>query len=325
MPKTSPQGETPLDIIVQKPLLSSSTFSLSWPQEGNAPAIVQIPSAPAAVADFHTADTTAAVNPFFDSLPMPDFSHGLPDTSPSTIPSEAEHLAVAKRSRPPLPIARTFSTPPPNQLKHLRHPSRNNVVEQTPVSAPVSVVASQHALPIHPPANPQISELALELADSVQMVIQTLIHISPPHLLDPAKEQLAGCTLQLPTPSIAALLTTMKNLNYMSANLSELSTPDKSPGALAAVSEESSTINAIQMDPLNEGAEIVSTRPISVILDDFDIGEVLQSVGDALSGMAAEAGVDLVLFHADVGMKHVNVKGDECGISYALCHVSLFV
>ena len=59
-----------------------------------------------------------------------------------------------------------------------------------------------------------------------------------------------------------------------------------------------------------------------MITDDFDIGELLQSVGDTLSGAAAQAGVDLVLYHGDVGMKHVSVKGDECGISYVLSHVS---
>jgi osomolarity two-component system response regulator SSK1 len=56
--------------------------------------------------------------------------------------------------------------------------------------------------------------------------------------------------------------------------------------------------------------------------NDFDIGEMLQSVGDVLSGVAAQAGVDLVLFHGDVGMKHVTVRGDENGISFALSHVS---
>ena len=59
------------------------------------------------------------------------------------------------------------------------------------------------------------------------------------------------------------------------------------------------------------------------VLDDFDIDEILQSVGDSLSGVASQAGVDLVLFHADVGMKHVSVQGDECGISYILSHVCI--
>ena len=90
------------------------------------------------------------------------------------------------------------------------------------------------------------------------------------------------------------MLTTMKNLNYMSANISNLG------------------LYSQNLDSDGNPA-----------LDDFDIGEILQSVGDSLSGVASQAGVDLVLFHADVGMKHVSVQGDECGISYALSHVRI--
>lgn len=126
------------------------------------------------------------------------------------------------------------------------------------------------------------------------MVIQTLLQISPPHLLDPAKEQFSACALQIPTTSISALFTSMKNLNYMSKHMSSLLSP------------------------------FVETPTYDVATqDEFDIGEMLQSVGDALSGIAAEAGVELVLFHGDVAMKHVAVRGDECGISYSLSHVSM--
>jgi hypothetical protein len=48
----------------------------------------------------------------------------------------------------------------------------------------------------------------------------------------------------------------------------------------------------------------------------------LQSTADLLSGQAAQAGVELVLFHGDVGIKHVSVKGDGEGLGYALSVVS---
>jgi len=57
----------------------------------------------------------------------------------------------------------------------------------------------------------------------------------------------------------------------------------------------------------------------------FDIGEMLQAVGDSLGGLAAQAGIDLVLFHQDVGMKHVAVKGDESCLSYLLSYVCVIV
>lgn len=91
----------------------------------------------------------------------------------------------------------------------------------------------------------------------------------------------------------------MKNLNYMSANMSAFTTDPETPLA----------------DAMRANASVQAQH-------DFDVGEMLQSVGDALSGVAAQAGIDLVLFHGDVGMKHVAVRGDESGISYTLAHVS---
>ena len=55
--------------------------------------------------------------------------------------------------------------------------------------------------------------------------------------------------------------------------------------------------------------------------NEFDIGEMLQCLGDALSGAAAQLGVDLVLYHANIGLKRVYVSGDESAISFALSHV----
>jgi len=179
-------------------------------------------------------------------------------------------------------LFRAFSMPLPSQLGHLNRPHRSLSPHHSPcVSTPPA------------PTSPS-TELAQELADSVQMAIQILLQISPPQLLDPAKEQYSACALQIPTPSISALLTSMKNLNYMSKHMSSFFSP----------SVETPTHNGTAQD-------------------EFDIGEMLQSVGDALSGIAAETGVELVLFHSDVSMKHVAVRGDECGILYSLSHVSV--
>lgn len=187
---------------------------------------------------------------------------------------QAGRLAVPR-------LSRAFSMPLPAQLNMLQNPRRPSVSTGSPPHV------------VHRESSPQLEhfrELSLELADSVQMVIQTLLQLSPPQILDPAKEQFSACSLSIPTPSVSSMFTAMKNLNYMSANMSQLSS-DSHPMAEAAAQ------------------------------NDFDVGEMLQSVGDALSGIAAQAGVDLVLFHSDVGMKHVAVKGDESGLSYTLSHV----
>lgn len=137
-----------------------------------------------------------------------------------------------------------------------------------------------------------LHSISVELADSLQSAIQTLLHLSPPHLLDNAKEQYSGCAVQIPATSLSALLTSMRSLNFLSAHAEEL------------------------VDMGAGGDQIVLHR------EDFDIGELLQNVADMLSGEAAEKRIDFVLFHGDVAMKHVSVYGDSDGISYALSHVS---
>jgi osomolarity two-component system response regulator SSK1 len=175
---------------------------------------------------------------------------------------------------------RSVSMPPHRHLGHLQPP-----IHSTSGSVPLSVC----------------DEISRELSDSVQAMVQTLLHLSPPHILDPVKELFSACTVQLPTPSVSALLTAMKNLNYLSANLKALA-----PQALSLTLHDTS---------LAKEGDVVS--------DNFDIGEVVQSVGDVLGGIAAQAGVDLAIFHGDVGMRHINVIGDERSILFILTHVRL--
>ncbi|KAF8516635.1 hypothetical protein JB92DRAFT_2909811 [Gautieria morchelliformis] len=207
-----------------------------------------------------------------DSSRSNDHNHedsGVPD--PSDTSRSSSHLGAS------LPrLSRAFSMPSTSQIGHWQHPSRRNTEIHAFDEKPTS--ADQH-----------FQELALELADSVQMAIQTLLQLSPPQLFDAAKEQFSACALQIPTTSFCALLTSMKNLNYISANMHTV---------------------CLDVDP----------RQDSLVKDEFDIGEVLQSVGDTLGGIAAEAEVDLVLHHGDV-IKHMGVRGDECGVSYALSHI----
>lgn len=187
-------------------------------------------------------------------------------------------------------LSRAFSMPSTSQIGHWQHPRRSPNNSDPPAPNPFDQTPS--------PVEQHFKELALELADSVQMAIQTLMQLSPPQLFDPAKEQFASYAVQMPTPSVCALLTSMKNLNYISANLHALGYP----------SPEGSVESSVDL------------RQEAMVKDEFDIGEVLQSVGDSLSGIAAEAEVDLVLHHGDV-IKHMGVRGDECGVSYALSHV----
>lgn len=100
---------------------------------------------------------------------------------------------------------------------------------------------------------------------------------------------------------MSAMFTAIKNINYLSANmLSFCEQPSLLPGDFFPNKEHASN---------------------TTMHNEFDIGEMLQCLGDALSGAAAQAGVDLVLYHGNIGLKHVYVSGDESAISFALSHV----
>jgi osomolarity two-component system, response regulator SSK1 len=223
-------------------------------------------------------------------------------TPTNRLNTDADPLDATSASHVHPRLSRAFSMPVPSQLGHLKNPRRTasstSSVGDDPY--PTAIALSSEVSHLH--------EISLELADSVQMVIQTLLQLSPPQVLDPAKEQFSACSVSIPTPSISAIFTSVKNLNYMSANMSTFS-HQALPNGLPAL-------------PESELAPSVDLPAPNFVESDFDIGELLQSVGDAVSGVAAEVGVDIVLYHGDVGMKHVSVKGDECGVSYALTHAS---
>jgi hypothetical protein len=43
-----------------------------------------------------------------------------------------------------------------------------------------------------------------------------------------------------------------------------------------------------------------------------------------LSGAVAQVGVDLVLYHGNIGLRHVYVSGDESAISFALSQYAVY-
>ncbi|KAF8595498.1 hypothetical protein BDV93DRAFT_548792 [Ceratobasidium sp. AG-I] len=57
--------------------------------------------------------------------------------------------------------------------------------------------------------------------------------------------------------------------------------------------------------------------------EEFCVGELPQDVGDVLGGMLEQAGIGVVIHHADIGMKGASVKGVEDGASHALSHSAL--
>jgi osomolarity two-component system response regulator SSK1 len=290
------EGGVPTPVVVELP--TSSKFGFAWPAEPPPPVQAPLSSERAVSLSSSEGDSEPSDAENTSGLHSQADNSDENDPTPTMMRSlKSGQQAIAEKlekgsSHPRL--SRAVSMPLPSRLGHLLNPRRPSHSSHPPnlPSSQISEVAEYS----------QFHELSLELADSVQMMVQTLLQISPSQVFDPAKEQFSACSLSVPTPCMSAVFTTMKNLNYISANM-------------AAFCGDPGGSTSSFVPPSTPGTP-------SAIPDDFDIGELLQSVGDTLSGAAAQAGVDLVLYHGDVGMKHACVKGDECGISYALSHVS---
>ena len=282
----SVEGEDEDAVIVELP--PSNKFAFAWPSNlPISPTLPNLdqPSLPALEVG------TVNLSP---EVPLPLIQKRAPSDEADDTPqiySTTSGRDVEENSLSVPKISRAYSTPTPAQLRQFRNPRR-------------AISDSElNSNPLNPtPEFEQFHDLSLELADSVQVVVQTLLQFCPPQVLDTAKEQFSGCSISVPTPSMSAILTSMKNLNYMSAHVCAFGFP-------------SST----------SYAEVTPRNPPAPVMSHFDIGEMLQAVGDSLGGLAAQAGIDLVLFHQDVGMKHVAVKGDESCLSYLLSYVRVIV
>ncbi|CCM03366.1 uncharacterized protein FIBRA_05496 [Fibroporia radiculosa] len=288
--------EAPGDSPVVVDLPPSSKFGFAWPTDPPPPVGVPLATERSTGVSLSSSEGETDMSEEEPSRPTRRSTRtGESDESDFVTPtnlmdSDQNPLDQSDHLRPVPRLSRAFSMPLPSQLGSLMNPRR------TAYSPSNDNTSSAIQLPAE---LGHFHELSLELADSVQMIIQTLLQLSPPQVLDPAKEQFSACSLSIPTPSVSAMFTSMKNLNYMSAHMSVLS------------------LDLPLQKPVNHRGH----SPTPVVENDFDVGEMLQSVGDVLSGLAAQADVDIVLFHGDLGMKHVALRGDESGISYTLSHV----
>ncbi|KAI8066001.1 hypothetical protein BDF21DRAFT_345846 [Thamnidium elegans] len=142
-----------------------------------------------------------------------------------------------------------------------------------------------------------LATVSQEIQDVALMVITTLEQFSPSTLLSNAQELLSACSIAVPTASISAINTTIRQVCHVSSHLELLS-------KLTVQAWTRSNINLLQLPEL--------------VLAEFDIGELLQNLGDALAGLAAKLDVNLVIYHCDNNLHHTLVIGDEGAIRHAL-------
>jgi osomolarity two-component system response regulator SSK1 len=146
-----------------------------------------------------------------------------------------------------------------------------------------------------------LTTVSQEIQDVALMVITTLEQFSPASILSNTHELLSACSLAVPISSISAIHITIRQMCHISSHLQLLSK--------FTVQTWSREENNSLLPPFGHA--------------EFDIGELLQNVSDALAGVAAKIDVNLVIYHCDSSLHHYIVVGDEGAIRHTLFNVSL--
>ncbi|CAO3617113.1 unnamed protein product [Mucor fragilis] len=157
-----------------------------------------------------------------------------------------------------------------------------------------------------------LNTVSLEIQDVALMVITTLEQFSPASILSNTHELLSACSLAVPIASISAINTTIRQVCHISSHLELLSkltvqawtSMATTGGGAAAATTGLARTAQLQLPELNKA--------------EFDIGDLLQNIGDALAGVASKLDVNLVVYHCDNSLHHTLVIGDEGAIRHAL-------
>lgn len=191
-----------------------------------------------------------------------------------------------------------------NDLKHDR--LRKRIAEQ---HAKLQQVIDGHTLEFSNHRLAFMTTVSQEIQDVALMVITTLEQFSPASILSNAHELLSACSTAVPIASISAINTTIRQVCHVSSHLDLLSKL-----ITQAWTKSSSSNNNSNNSNTNNLPKLIQAE--------FDIGELLQNLGDALAGLAAKLDVSLVIYHCDNSLHHTLVLGDEGAIRHALLNVS---
>ncbi|OAD67925.1 hypothetical protein PHYBLDRAFT_68295 [Phycomyces blakesleeanus NRRL 1555(-)] len=141
-----------------------------------------------------------------------------------------------------------------------------------------------------------IKTITEEIQDAALMVLTTLEQFSPSSLLTNTHELLNACSIPVPVASVTAIHTTIRQVFHMSAHLQLLS----------------------QLVRQNTRVDSDDKHLQSSVQLSFDVGEMVQSVGDAIAGMASQLDVGFVIYHSDNVLHHATILGDEDAIQHTL-------
>lgn len=146
-----------------------------------------------------------------------------------------------------------------------------------------------------------LSTVSQEIRDAALMVMATLEQFSPSSILSNTHELLSACSIAVPIASISAINTTIKQACHISSHLNLIS----------RMLRQTDTHNVIPE----------KDRVKSIVRQEFDMGELIQNVGDALAGISSKLGVHFVIYHTDNGLYYTNVVGDEDATKHVLINV----
>lgn len=159
-----------------------------------------------------------------------------------------------------------------------------------------------------------LDAVAQEMQGVAGMITTTLEHFSPSSILARTHELLSACTIAVPITSISAIHTAIKQVHHVSHNL------DLVTRLLTSTHHRDPDTFTTSHNNNKEETQEDALLPDNV---QFDIGGLVQNVGDALAGMAAKLDVYLVIYHADNGLHYSNVTGNEGIIRHTLLDVSI--
>lgn len=190
-----------------------------------------------------------------------------------------------------------------NDLKHDR--LRKRIAEQ---HAKLQQVIDGHTIEFSNHRLAFLTTVSQEIQDVALMVITTLEQFSPASILSNAHELLSACSTAVPIASISAINTTIRQVCHVSSHLDLLS----------KLITQAWTKSSSNNNNNNSSSNSSNNNLPKLILAEFDIGELLQNLGDALAGLAAKLDVSLVIYHCDNSLHHTLVLGDEGAIRHAL-------
>lgn len=196
-----------------------------------------------------------------------------------------------------------------------------------------------------------VADLAHWTLDTVQLSIAHLLHVIPPHLLDPSHESLSATSVSMPVTTVEALMEAYRSINWMcnaavekdlQRSRAESLRTDRSKSSLASppeVDEVAGNLEAMRLSTDSLPADSATSdeqtpqarqRP-QANRTTFDLYELMQRAADVVAGRAEDKDLHLgILINsshngAEASLDdclHAIAEGDEGAVRYVLIHVS---